>query len=104
MRQVKIHNLGLDRRGIIPAIFAFIYNVYYGVNCKNDKNISRKLWTNRVDYGKICIGEQPGFCTWRLDRFGPVKGGCNMTVTFGDIIGLCQLFVAILVLLQGYKK
>ena len=57
-----------------------------------------------MNYGKICIGEQPGFCTWRLDRFGPVKGGCNMTVTFGDIIGLCQLFVAILVLLQGYKK
>ena len=23
-------------------------------------NISKNIWTNEVDYGKICIGEQPG--------------------------------------------
>ena len=26
-----------------------------------------------MDYGKICIGEQPGFYTWRLGRLDPVS-------------------------------
>ena len=49
--------------------------MHNGVNCKNNKNISRKLWTNRVGYGKICNGEQPGFYTMALDGFALAKGG-----------------------------
>ena len=29
--------------GMIPRFFVFICNVYYGVNCKNNQNISRNL-------------------------------------------------------------
>ena len=51
-------------------IFQLLYN---GVYCQKIHNIPRNIWTSGVEYGKICIGEQPGFYTWRLDGFAPAK-------------------------------
>ena len=51
-------------------IFQLLYN---GVYCQKIHNISRKMWTIEVECGKICIGEQPGLYTWRLDGFAPAK-------------------------------
>ena len=59
-------------------IFQLLYN---GVYCQNIDNISRKIWTSGVEYGKICIGEQPGFYTMAVGRFCSCeKEGCHMMI------------------------
>ena len=78
-------------------------SMYHGVNLQKNKKISRNAWTNEEYCGKICNGEQPGFYTWRLDRFGPAKGGCHMTLAeiFMCSIALCQLVIMVIALFQG---
>ena len=51
----------------------FFVILHNGGYCQNIHNISRKMWTIEVECGKICIGEQPGLYTWRLDGFAPAK-------------------------------
>ena len=74
-----------------------------GAYYQNFNNISRNIWTSGVECGKICIGEQPGFYTWRLDGFAPVKKeGCHMMILdiVMCVIALCQLIVMVLALFQ----
>ena len=68
--------------------------MHNGVNLHIRNFISKSIWTNGVDCGKICIGEQPGFYTWRSEVLALRRGGMYMVTlemltcmfTFGLLI------------------
>ena len=81
-------------RYICVCLMVYNLSMNNGVNLQNVNKITNFIWTNGVECGKICIGEQPGFYTWRSEVLALRRGGMYMVTlemltcmfTFGLLI------------------